>query len=234
MKQNNIKFEGTKKECRLVQKKEKSLQEHGVKIIGITGGVGSGKSEVLAYLETYPAIEVVELDKIAHQLQVVGTPTYERIVESFGSEILNQDQTINRKILGGLVFQDQKKLNGLNEIIHPAVKDCVIQLIKTTKKEVLVLESAILIETGYDSICQEIWGVFVAPSIRIERLKKQRGYSKEKCLEIMKNQKTKREYEIDCDYLIENNGTLKQMKKHIEKIINNSVQRNIGDTNENM
>ena len=96
-----------------------------MKIIGITGGIGTGKSTVLAILEKEYQAYIVETDKLAHKLMSPGEIAYNQIVEVFGTDILQEDKTIDRGKLGGIVFQDEEKLQQLNKIVHPAVKQYI-------------------------------------------------------------------------------------------------------------
>ena len=127
-----------------------------MRIIGITGGIGSGKSTVLNLLEENYSAYIVETDKLAHYLMEPGQTAYEKIVDAFGTDILAEDGKINRAILGNIVFQEEAALNTLNGIVHPAVKEYILHDIEQKKQEqvsIYVIESALLIEDGYKAIC---------------------------------------------------------------------------------
>ena len=117
-----------------------------MKIIGITGGVGSGKSEILNILKNDYQAKVIQSDHVAHELMVPGAKSYDAIVQAFGNEILNEDQTINRPILGEIVFHDETKLSLLNSITHKNVDEEILSRIDQFGKEepegLLVIESA--------------------------------------------------------------------------------------------
>lgn len=180
-----------------------------MKIIGITGGIGSGKSVVLNLLRDNHQAYVVETDILAHKLMKPGSPVFSEIVECFGSKIVSPEGTIDRNKLGEIVFNDEKKLQMLNDIVHPAVKNFILSDIKNhrEKKDVslYVIESAILIESGYKAVCDEIWYVYVEKEERIRRLIKGRGGTREKWLDIMKNQKDDDFYQCNCEHIV-NNG----------------------------
>ncbi|MBR4140103.1 MAG: dephospho-CoA kinase, partial [Lachnospiraceae bacterium] len=155
-----------------------------MKVIGITGGVGAGKSAILNYLKEKHHAVVVEADKVGHLLMEPGGACYYSIVEKFGSSILNGDQTINRGKLGKIVFADESLLNELNKIIHPRVKSHIVSEIAKERAyhrtNYFVVEAALLIEDHYDVICDEMWYIHTDADIRAKRLKETRGYDDEK------------------------------------------------------
>ena len=142
-----------------------------MRIIGITGGVGSGKSRVLLYLEKKYGATICQADHVAWQLQMPGTVCYRSIVDWFGEGILNADATINRTKLGQIVFADAASLARLNAIMHPAVKKEIRHRIQREAEqgtEFFVLEAALLIEENYDEICDELWYIYSSESVRIQ------------------------------------------------------------------
>lgn len=196
-----------------------------MKIIGITGGVGCGKSTVLSYLKEEFSAKIYEADKIAHLLQEPGNICYQKIVDAFGEEILNADGTINRPALGQIVFAEPEKLVLLNEIVHPEVKQYVISKIEEERHagtEFFVLEAALLLEDGYDKVCDEIWYIFTEESRRRERLKASRGYSDEKIDAVMAAQMSEEEFRRRCRRTIDNSGewkdTCSQLKNAVESV----------------
>ena len=192
-----------------------------MKVIGITGGVGAGKSEILKYLkEKYGAI-VIEADKVGHLLMEPGGACYYSIVEKFGSSILNGDQTINRGKLGKIVFADEGLLAELNKIIHPRVKSHIVSEIAKERAyhrtKYFVVEAALLIEDHYDVICDEMWYIHTDASVRAERLKETRGYDDEKIVSICANQKSPEEFRSACQVVIDNSGDLADTQKQIDE-----------------
>ena len=181
-----------------------------IKILGITGGVGAGKSTILAYLlEKYQA-RVIELDKAAHLCMQPGTDCFDRIVKKFGREILAADGSICRPTLSKIVFTDRNKVEELNRIVHPAVKNYIREEIqKETEKgsvPFIVLEAALLLEDHYDEICDEIWYIYVEDEVRIARLSSSRGYTPEKTRAVLKNQKSDKEFRRFCQLVIDNSS----------------------------
>ena len=183
-----------------------------MKVIGITGGVGAGKSAILNYFKEKYGAMVVEADKVGHLLMEPGGACYYSIVEKFGSSILNGDQTINRGKLGKIVFADPQLLDALNKIIHPKVKSYIVSEIAKERAyhrtNLFVVEAALLIEDHYDVICDELWYIHTDEQVRAERLKESRGYDNEKIESIMANQKSPEEFKKACQVVIDNSGCL--------------------------
>ena len=195
-----------------------------MKIIGITGGVGSGKSRVLSFLEEkYNAI-ICQADHVAWKLQEPGQRSYLEIVEYFGKTILNDDQTINRGALGQIVFNNVAKLQKLNEITHPAVKDYIkeqILLEKEKGSELFIIEAALLLEDHYEEICDEIWYIFAREEVRRERLKESRNYTDEKIDSMIAKQQTESYFRKHCQLTIDNSGNFEDTCIQIEKAMKN-------------
>ncbi len=192
-----------------------------MKIIGITGGVGSGKSRILSFIEeSVPDGEAVicQADHVAWDLQRVGEECYKQIVAHFGTKILNDDLTINRKALGQIVFGDEKELLALNAITHPAVKQEIKNRIKEAEKtgaKLFVLEAALLIEEHYDEICEELWYIYTDIEIRRQRLKESRGYSDEKIDAMIAVQLPESVFQEKCSRVIDNSGAFELTQKQL-------------------
>lgn len=183
-----------------------------IKVLGITGGVGAGKSTILDYLSKKYHARVIQLDKVAHMLMEPERECYRRIVEVFGSDILNGDGTICRPALYEKTFIDKEKLEKLNGIVHPMVKEYVRKQIEEERKRCdvpfLVLEAALLLEDHYDVICDEIWFIYVEQKVRTRRLAISRGYSEKKTARILKNQKTDGEFRDLCQFVVDNSSDI--------------------------
>lgn len=197
-----------------------------MRFIGITGGVGAGKSELLAYLRSKPGVRVMVADEIAHLLMEPGQTCYHEIVEHFSEEeILNEDLTFNRNALADRIFSDKAKREELNAIVHPAVKKYVLEQYNKEKKEgrteFLFLEAALLIEEHYDEICDELWYVYTSEANRRQRLKASRGYTDEKVDAIMASQLPEEEFRRACRITIDNNGSVEQLYEQIEEGLRN-------------
>lgn len=193
-----------------------------MRIIGITGGIGSGKSTVLNLLEENYSAYIVETDKLAHHLMEPGQTAYEKIVDAFGTDILAEDGKINRAILGNIVFQEEAALNTLNGIVHPAVKEYILHDIEQKKQEqvsIYVIEAALLIEDGYKAICDELWYVYVEKEERIRRLLLGRGGNREKWEQIINNQSSERYYRSNCDVVVDNSKNLKTTADIVKELL---------------
>jgi dephospho-CoA kinase len=181
-----------------------------MKVLGITGGVGAGKSTVLAYLERRYQARILLADRIAYELQQPGQECYQAIVRRFGDQILQKDGAIDRGALAGIVFSDQALLGELNQIVHPAVKAWIREEISREAQRgaapFVVIEAAILLEAHYEDLCDEVWYVFADPGVRSKRLMESRGYSKERIRGIMANQMNDDEYRKKCKFVIDNSG----------------------------
>lgn len=192
-----------------------------MKVIGITGGVGAGKSAILSYLKEKHGAMIVEADKVGHLLMEPGGACYYSIVEKFGSSILNGDQTIDRGKLGKIVFADARLLDALNKIIHPRVKSHIVSEIAKERAyhrtKYFVIEAALLLEDHYDVICDEIWYIDTDAETRAKRLKASRGYDDEKISGIMANQKSPDEFRKACQVLIDNSGALTNTYEQIDR-----------------
>ena len=173
-----------------------------MKIIGITGGVGSGKSEILNILKNDYQAKVIQSDHVAHELMVPGAKSYDAIVQAFGNEILNEDQTINRPILGEIVFHDETKLSLLNSITHKNVDEEILSRIDQFGKR-------------FD----QLWYIYTREEVRYERLKASRGYSDEKIKQMIEKQQKEEEFKSMASNIIDNSGDLEDTKAQIIKIL---------------
>lgn len=198
-------------------------KENHMKIIGITGGIGTGKSTVLNLLKQEYHAYIVEADKLAHELMLPGEAVYHRITDIFGTDILNIDGTIDRNRLGAIVFKDADSLRKLNEVVHPAVKQYILQDMETKKKEgnveYYVIEAALLIEDGYKTICDELWYIYVEGEERIKRLIAGRGGGREKWEHVIGNQSSDDYYRMNCDYVVDNGGSFEHTINIVKELL---------------
>lgn len=189
-------------------------------VIGITGGVGCGKSTVMSIMKEKYGYILLEADKIGHMLMEPGQKIYKKIVEHFGMDILHSDGTIDRKRLGEIVFSDEMELEYLNSLIHPGVREYIDnRLKKSMSNENFLIESAILVEAGYKDICDEIWYIYVDESIRRTRLKNSRGYTEEKIDSIINNQLSDEEFRKNADIIIDNSKSVENTEFQIKKVV---------------
>ncbi len=189
-------------------------------IIGITGGVGCGKSTVVGILQQKFGAKVLIADDIGHEAMLPGSGCYEKICAAFGPAVLQQDKTIDRKRLADIIYADDEKRKGLNDIIHPFVLERIKERLELWKEEpLIVIETAILFETGCDRLCQQIWGVTAGREIRMKRLYKSRGYTKEKTGAIMEKQMKEEQMRRRCDAVINNDGDFQNLEKQLQELL---------------
>ena len=196
---------------------------YNMKVLGITGGVGSGKSRVLDYLEEAYGAVICRMDDTARELQQKGTRCFERIVEKFGSGILSADGELDRTALGALVFSDEKKLRELNAIVHPEVIRAVRRRIRECEESgcpLFVVESALLPDVGRE-LCDELWYIYADEAVRRQRLRASRGYTDEKLTQMIASQPGEERFRAACAVVIDNSGdfedTMRQTGEHLKR-----------------
>lgn len=190
-----------------------------MKVIGVTGGVGAGKSEILNYIADNWNATVVEADEVGYLVMKPGKSCFAPIVELFGPGILQEDGTLDRTRIAQMVFEDKNLLEKLNAIVHPAVKKYIrkaIQREEENETDFFIVEAALLIEDKYDEICDELWYIYADEEVRKERLIEGRGYSEKKVREIMANQLSEDEFSSHCDFEIDNSGDFEETKKQLD------------------
>lgn len=192
-----------------------------MKVIGITGGVGSGKSALLSYIKGKYDCEIILADEAAHRVKEPGQPCYQKLIELLTDDILNEDGTINKKEMAAKIFESDELLEKVNAIIHPAVKEMVLQEITRLKKEgktcFFFIEAALLIECGYLNIVDEMWYIYAREDIRRKRLKESRNYTDEKINAIMDSQLKEEEFRKYCKVVIDNSGSLEDAYEQIDR-----------------
>lgn len=188
-------------------------------VIGITGGVGAGKSAVLSILKEYVECEIIRADDVANQLKLKGQPCFDKIVDLLGEQILGADGEIDRNLMSMIVFEDDSKMKQVEQILHPAVKRYITAKIDEKRREgkikYLFIEAALLIEDGYRQICDEFWYIHASVPTRTKRLMKNRGYSLQKIESIMDKQLSEAEFRKNCECVIDNDGDLEKTKEDI-------------------
>ena len=190
-------------------------------LIGITGGVGCGKSEVLRYLEQTYNARVLLADDVANMLKEPGMPCYEPVIECLGEQIIGEDGKIDKGKMAQAIFSDRSKLEEVNAIIHPEVRRYIEQEIVRERKIKMFgfffLEAALLIEEHYDELLDEMWYVYADEAVRRERLRVSRGYSEEKIDSIMSKQLSEAAFRDACDFVLDNSDSFEETKKKIDE-----------------
>ena len=194
-----------------------------MQVIGITGGAGAGKSVVLEYLEQNYKVKNLEADRIAQMLMEPQTDCYWKLQKFLPSEAYNEDGTINRESLAEELFGSDELREQVNQVVHPAVKNYILGQIAEQKKigvmDFVIIEAALLIEENYDEICDELWYIHAQEEIRRQRLVQSRGYSREKANQIFASQLSEEEYRVNCQAVIDNNGTKEETFYQIAQLI---------------
>ena len=195
--------------------------------IGITGGVGAGKTAILDYLREHYRARILVADRIAEELMQPGTVCYEKLTELFAAEdiFIEKDPSngFDRNRLAAVIFADEVKRDALNAIVHPAVDVYVKEQLQAERERgtlnLLVIEAALLIEKHYDEICDELWYIFTSEENRKKRLTAGRGYSEEKTEQIFAAKLTEAEFRAVCKEEIDNNGTKEESFAQIDVLL---------------
>lgn len=195
-----------------------------MKFIGLTGGVGAGKTTVLKAMKRMYRVRILIADEIAHEQMEPGTQCYKRLREVFGAyDIWREDGSINRPGLAELLFSDEEKRQTLNGIVHPAVKEYILGEVEKERQkgyyEYVILEAALLIEDHYDTLCDELWYVYASQQTRKKRLMADRGYSEEKVDQIFAAQLSDETYRSYCRVVIDNDRDEQYVLEQIRQII---------------
>ena len=207
------------------------MTQNNTIVIGLTGSAGTGKSTVLGYMEGFYGAVVLECDAIGASLQKPGGMCYDDMKALFGEEDLLPSGEFDRAKIADKVFADPELLKKLNALVHPAVKKELEKQIKKEREEagdqrkIIVIESAILVESGLKELCDRIWVVRADEKVRRERLKRDRGYSDKRIDDMMARQQDEAFFLINADLVIDNSSddlfkTFGQVDRGIEDIWN--------------
>ena len=190
------------------------------KILGLTGGIGSGKSTVAALLADRGA-SVIDADRIAHTIYEPGKPGFDLVLERFGRDILGEDGHVDRALLGGKVFGDRAALEDLNRIVHPLVRsevaERVAELINEDEHAVVVIEAALMTETGWTGGAGALWTVIADPEVATHRLVTMRGMDPDDVRLRMAAQVDNDTRRRLASLVIENNGNLEDLESEVHR-----------------
>lgn len=194
-----------------------------MKVIGVTGGVGSGKSRVLDYLKECFSAHIIQADEVGHRLMEPQGATYCALLKHYGQKILSSDGTISKEALANIGFSNPEAVKQLNELTHPIILEEIQREITEIAEKgnypYLFYEAAIPREAEMERLCEEIWYIHVSKEVRIERLMESRGYSREKCEEVIKLQMDEAEFEKIADQVIENGGAFEETADQIDGLL---------------
>ena len=189
-------------------------------VIGLTGNLGTGKTEVAQMLAELGAV-IINADELGHDLLQHHTQAYTKILTAFGKSILKHNGEIDRKKLGRIVFADAEALNKLNRIMHPRIYEIVIQKIEEYRRAgtgVVVLEAALLIEAGWRPLLDQLWVTTAPKSTIVRRLKKSRGLSKEHILTRLRAQMSQEEKARQADIVIDTDCFMDELKARVTEL----------------
>jgi dephospho-CoA kinase len=191
-----------------------------IPVIGLTGGIGTGKSTVTQMLEALGAT-VIDADKVGHQVYLPDLPAWRELVETFGTEVLNADRSINRQALGKIVFASHEALHTLNRIVHPKMFDRMAELIAELRArggvKAIVVEAAVLIEANWMPLVDQVWVVVASEAVVIDRLAKQRNLSPEQVRTRIAAQLSNDERLKHAHVVISNDGSLDQVHAAVQE-----------------
>lgn len=191
--------------------------------IGVTGGIGSGKSTVARILQKYGA-DVIFADDLAKELTEPDMPAYWKIIEYFGTGIIGEDRKINRKKLAEIVFSDSAELKRLNEITHTIVADTIIKLVdeyRGSGRKLVVVEAIVPVEHGFLDVVDTVWVVLANESTRIDRVMKRSDMTYEEARKRIQSQMSDEMYISIADQIIYNDGTLKELEEKVWGLLKN-------------
>ena len=204
--------------------RQNSFFSNKLRFIGITGGIGAGKSEILRYIREHYNCEIYLADEVAHLVKEPGQPCYDKLVALLGAEILDENGAIDKPAMAARIFADEALLQKVNEIVHPAVMDYIMgkyeQANDNGQVDYFFVEAALLIEAGYKEIVDELWFIHANRQVREERLRTSRGYSDQRIADIMSKQLSEEEFFKECDFVIDNSGDLEDACRQIDDLLN--------------
>ena len=189
-----------------------------MRVIGLTGGIASGKSLVSEQLAEQGAV-LIDADKVGHSAYLKGTPTFDEVVAAFGDDIVGADGEVDRKALGGKVFADPEARRKLESIVWPAIRSMVEEQLEALRAKgtgVAILEAAILIEAEWVPLTDEVWLVTVSPETARQRLFERNGLSAEDAESRIRAQLTNEKRREYADVEIENDGTLEELNAAVD------------------
>lgn len=188
-------------------------------VIGLTGGIGSGKSTVAEMLREKGAV-ILAADQVGHEVYQPGTPAWKEVVEAFGQGVVAPDGTIDRKKLGAIVFSDPQALRRLNAITHPRMKELMRQKLRALEEQgtaVAVLEAALLFDAGWQDLTDEVWVTVAPPEVAARRTAERSGISLEEALARIRAQMSNEERARRSQVVIDTDCTLEETRRQVDR-----------------
>ncbi len=192
-----------------------------MKIIGLTGGIGSGKSTVSDYLIS-KGFYVLDADRIAREIVLPGSEMLIELKAIFGAEIILEDGSLNRKKLGEIIFSDAEKKKVLDKLMHTRVLEMIHErILEYHEGKIIFIDAPLLFETGLDRSVSEVWVIDVEDEIRIRRIMERDGLEREDILKRIRSQMGRKEKNRRADAVLDNSGDVKALYQQIEKLLEN-------------
>ena len=198
-------------------------------VIGLTGGIGTGKSEVARIFQGLGAV-LINADQIGHQAYTPHSEIWQEVVKAFGEGILQPGGEIDRKKLGSIVFADPDQLTKLNQIMHPRMARIVAQQVRELREQgadVVVVEAALLFEAGWDSLVGEVWSTESPEDLVIKRLQSRSGLSQEAAKKRIDSQMSAEERKSRSQVVVDNSGDLDELERVVRSIWNRRVKAEV-------
>lgn len=196
-------------------------------VIGLTGGIASGKSTVTAFFKER-GIPVIDADILGHRTYDPGTDTFKAVVAAFGDDLVATDGSIDRRVLGGKVFGKPEELKRLTDIVWPGIRKLASEALsefEAAGNSLVVLEAAVLFEAGWEDLVHEVWVVVVEPDLAVQRLASRNGLDEAAARARIDSQLSNDERIARADVVITNNGTLDELQSNIEQAWDQLQQR---------
>lgn len=191
-----------------------------MRIIGLTGGIGTGKSTVSSILHNLGA-KIIDADIISRQITGKDSQVLKKIAETFGDEVIDENGELKRSALGEIVFGNDEALNKLNLITHPAIGDRICELIEEEKNinkvDTIIVDAAIPFVHGFRDTVDEIWVISADKDKRVDRIIARNNISKEEAINRINSQMSDIEYATIADVIIENNGDITELEQKVVK-----------------
>ena len=190
-----------------------------MKIVGLTGGISSGKSTVSSYLKQLK-IPVIDADEVARKVVEPNSQGVKEIRKAFGNDVFEEDGSLNRQKLGELVFSDVENRQKLDELLQPLIKIMILDEIEAYRQKgekMIVLDLPLLFEKQYEELCEEIIVVYVPRELQLERLMKRNQYTKQEALSRIDSQLSIEEKRKRATVLFDNQGTIQQLYHQVEQ-----------------
>ena len=190
-----------------------------MKIVGLTGGISSGKSTVSSYLKQLK-IPVIDADEVARKVVEPNSQGAREIRKTFGSDVFEEDESLNRQKLGALIFSNTENRQKLDELLQPLIKIMILDEIEEYRQKgenMIVLDLPLLFEKQYEELCEEIIVVYIPKELQLERLMKRNQYTKQEALSRIDSQLSIEEKRKRATVLLDNQGTIQQLYHQVEQ-----------------